>query len=384
MFNVTKNIVFIGGGHTHSIVLNLLGKCPLSKVRLILITPDIYTPYSGMLPGHIAGFYSYSQCHINLQYLSNFAGSELYLDYVVGLDLKNNYVLCANKEPVSFDVLSIDIGSVPKQLSVLVGSEYTIGVKPVSRFLKCWYSVQENIWNNCDKSFSIAVVGGGAGGVELVLSMIRGLQGESCLKLPNVEFHLFHSGISLMPNYYYLVGEFMQELLLSKGVNLHLKERVCEVIKMIDDRLNVKCESGLMLSCDYVFLVSQPSAASWVKDSGIATNDDGFILVNNALQSVSHHHIFAAGDIASMINYNLPKSGVFAVRQSKTLYDNLRRIIDDQPLKSYKPQSSYLSLIGTGDGKAIATKGNFTLPPHKLLWCWKDFIDRRFMEQFPQ
>ncbi|WP_413171532.1 FAD-dependent oxidoreductase [Anabaena azotica] len=370
-----KKLVLIGGGHSHALVLRLLGNKPLSGVRLALITPDIYTPYSGMLPGHIAGFYSYSQCHIDLQSLSNFAHAQLCLDHVIGLDLNNKKVLCANQPAVDFDILSIDIGSTPSKLSVPGAAEYTIAAKPVAQFLEHWYKLQENAVKNPQKSLNIAIVGGGAGGVELALSMVAGLRKS--------EVHLFQSSQELMPSHHQLVRRIMRDILINKDVKLHLGERVCEVVELINKRLAIKCESGLMVTCDYAFWVTQASAASWLKAAGIGTDDQGFILVNDYLQSVTHPHIFAAGDIAKMINYELPKAGVFAVRQGKPLYENLRRMISGASLKPYKPQTTYLSLIGTGDGRALANRGNLTLPPHQLWWCWKDLIDRNFMEQFP-
>ncbi|WP_353931149.1 FAD-dependent oxidoreductase [Okeanomitos corallinicola TIOX110] len=374
-----KNIVLIGGGHSHAITLKLFGHQPLVGVNLTLITPDQYTPYSGMLPGHIAGFYNYYQCHIDLQNLSKFANAQLCLDSVVELDLKNNKVFCANKKVIDFDLLSIDIGSTPAKLSVSGAAEYTIPAKPVPQFLKHWYKLQEIVTKNPQKPLSISIVGGGAGGVELAFSMLAGLQKLGCHQL---DLHLWQRTGELMPNYHPSVRQIMQDILINKGVKLHLSETVCQVIKTEDNQLVIKSESGLIVNSNQVFWVTEASAAEWVKDSEIATDEKGFILVNDNLQSISHPHVFAAGDIATMINYHLPKAGVFAVRQGKPLYENLRRIILNKPLKPYNPQTEYLSLIGTGDGRAIATRGNFTLPPQRLIWYWKDWIDRRFMAQF--
>ncbi|MTJ51888.1 FAD-dependent oxidoreductase [Anabaena sp. UHCC 0253] len=373
-----KNLVLIGGGHSHAIVLRLFGKNPLPGINLILITPDQYTPYSGMLPGHIAGFYKYIECHIDLQNLCKFAKAKLLLHQVIGLDLQNNKVLCANGFVVDFDLLSIDIGSTPAKLSVSGAAEYAIGAKPVKQLLEHWYKLQENVIINPQKLLSISIVGGGAGGVELALSMQACLQK---LKIENLELHLFQRSGELMPNHHLSVRQIMERVLVNKGVKLHLSETVCQVAP-ITEKLQIKCESGLVVECDRVFWVTQASAADWVKDAGIGTDEKGFILVDDNLQSVTHSHIFAAGDIATMINYHLPKAGVFAVRQGKPLYENLRRIVLGKSLKSYKPQKAYLSLISTGDGRALATRGNFTLPPHQLLWHWKDCIDRRFMAQF--
>ena len=120
---------------------------------------------------------------------------------------------------------------------------------------------------------------------------------------------------------------------------------------------------------------------SLIKESGLATDKRGFILVNDYLQSISHPFVFAAGDIATMVNHPRPKAGVFAVRQGKPLFQNLQRIVLGKPLKPYRPQRNYLSLIGTGDESAIASWGNFGLHC-PLLWRWKDHIDRKFMAQF--
>jgi pyridine nucleotide-disulfide oxidoreductase family protein len=373
-----KNLVLIGGGHSHAIVLRLFGKNPLPGINLTLITPDQYTPYSGMLPGHIAGFYKYIECHIDLQNLCKFAKAKLLLNQVIRLDLQNNKVLCANGFVVDFDLLSIDIGSVPTKLSVSGAAEYAIGAKPVKQLLEQWYKLQKNVIINPQKLLSISIVGGGAGGVELALSIQACLQK---LKIENLEVHLFQRSGELMPNHHLSVRQIMERILINKGVKLYLSETVCQVAP-ITEKLEIKCESGLVVECDRVFWVTQASAADWVKDASIGTDEKGFILVDDNLQSVTHSHIFAAGDIATMINYHLPKAGVFAVRQGKPLYENLRRMVLGKSLKSYKPQKAYLSLISTGDGRALATRGNFTLPPHQLLWHWKDCIDRRFMAQF--
>ncbi|MGM3304569.1 FAD-dependent oxidoreductase [Anabaena sp. WFMT] len=375
---ILKQLVLIGGGHSHAIILRLLGKKPLPGLYLTLITPDKYTPYSGMLPGHLAGFYSYAECHINLQNLSNFAHVNLYFDRVVGLDLQNNKVICANRPAVDFDLLSIDIGSTPAKLSVSGAAEYAISAKPVAQLLEHWYKLQKSVAVKPQKPLSISIVGGGAGGVELALSMQAGLQK---LEIENLEVHLFQRGRELMPNHHLSVRRIMEEVLTKKDVKLHLGETVCQLVP-INENFDVKCESGLIVECNKVFWVTQASAPNWVKASGIGTDEQGFILVDDHLQSLTHSHIFAAGDIATMASYHLPKAGVFAVRQGKPLYENLCRMVLGKSLKPYKPQKAYLSLISTGDKRALATRGNFTLPPHQLLWHWKDCIDRRFMEQF--
>ncbi|MEH1769734.1 MAG: FAD-dependent oxidoreductase [Nostoc sp.] len=393
---IIKKLVLIGGGHSHAIVMKMFGTKPLPGVHLTLISAASKTAYSGMLPGHIAGFYSHDECHIDLQPLTNFAQAQLCIDTVVALDLKNNKVLCASGLAVDFDVLSIDIGSTPATISVSGAAEYAIAAKPVSQLLEHWRELVEAVGKNPHEPISIAIAGGGAGGVELALSMrsrLHQILHQAQQPIQNLEIHLFQRGQKLMPNYHQSARHQIQQILTEQGIKLHLGESVCKIApitpKETKEVFEIKCESGLKVECNKIFWVTQASAPEWLKTSGLGTNEQGFILVEDTLQSQTHPQVFASGDIATMVNHPRPKAGVFAVRQGKPLFENLQRILLGKPLKPYKPQKQYLSLIGTGDKRAIsatgyayATRGYFTLPPHKLLWCYKDWIDRRFMKGF--
>ncbi len=377
---IIKDLVLIGGGHSHAIVLRMFGMKPLPGVRLTLITEASDTAYSGMLPGHVAGFYTHDECHIDLRTLTQFAQAQLYLDQVIGLDLENNKVICANRPFIAFDLLSIDIGSTPDKISVPGAAEYAIAAKPVRQFLVDWDQLIESVAQAPQEPISLGIVGGGAGGVELALAMqshLHQVLKDAQQPMKNLEIHLFHSDAELMPGYNPWVRRRFKEILTQGGIQLHLQETVCEVQPQ-----KVKCESGLKVECDRIFWVTQASAPRWLRLAGLATDSKGFIQVDDTLQSVSHPHVFAAGDIATMVNHPRPKAGVFAVRQGKPLFKNLLRTVLGKPLKPYRPQKKYLSLIGTGSGSAIATRGSFGLGSKQVLWSWKDWIDRRFMDRF--
>ncbi|MDR9402276.1 MAG: FAD-dependent oxidoreductase [Halothece sp. Uz-M2-17] len=367
-----QNLVLIGGGHSHAILLRMWQLHTLADVRLKLLSDTEKTPYSGMLPAHVAGLYSYEETHINLPPLAQRAQAEFYHDQAVGLDLKHKQIFCLKRPPLTFDKVSIDIGSTPAILTVPGAKDYAIPAKPVSVFLKHWYQFLETVETTPQQPRNLAIVGGGAGGVELALNMQQRLQKMS----HQVSIHLFQREKELLLDKGKWVRQHLKSLLQKRGIQLHLGEAVTDVYP---DK--VVCDSGLMLETDIIFWVTQASAPTWIKDSGLATDQRGFILVNDYLQSISHPFVFAAGDIATMVNHPRPKAGVFAVRQGKPLFQNLQRTILGNPLKPYHPQKNYLSLIGTGDESAIASWGNlgFHSP---LLWRWKDYIDRQFMTQF--
>ncbi|XLQ12511.1 MAG: selenide, water dikinase SelD [cyanobacterium endosymbiont of Epithemia adnata isolate EadnSB Bon19] len=381
---IIHDLVLIGGGYSHAITLKLWGMNPIPGVRLTLITDTSHTPYSGMLPGYLAGFYSFDDIHIDLRRLARFSQAQLYLDQAINLDLINNKVICDNYPPVDFDYLSINIGSTPETVNIPGASQYAITAKPMSRFLRVWNTLIEMVINEPHQQYSISIVGGGAGGVELALNihsrLTRILQKYN-QSLSNIKIHLFHPGEILLNSHNYWVSKRSKIVLQQKKIQLFLNERVIKVISNNSNSYQVYCDTGLVVDCNFVFWVTQASAPSWIKDSGLKTDNKGFIIVNNNLQSISHANVFAAGDIATIQNTFYPKAGVFAVRQGKPLFKNLQNIILKESLISYQPQKYFLSLIGTGDKRAIASWGHLGWES-SILWYWKNYIDRQFMQQF--
>lgn len=379
-------LVLIGGGHSHVIALKLWGINPLPDVRLTLISDVIYTPYSGMLPGYVAGFYSFEETHINLPPVAQFAGAQFYCDRAIGFDLANNRIICANYPPIAFDVLSIDIGSTPTTESVPGAAEYAIPAKPVPQFLAAWHQILERVSQQPEKPLTIAIVGGGAGGVELALNMQASLHTilqEAEQPLDNISFHIFHRGSQLLPHHNAWVSRRLQSILSERYIKLYLRENVKKILSDLagNDCYKIICQSGLESEANKIIWVTQAAAPNWIKTSGMATDSRGFILVRDTLQVKSHPHIFAVGDIATMENHPRPKAGVFAVRQGKPLLENIKRLILGKSLRPYIPQKHYLSLIGTGDKSAIASWSVFGWQS-PLLWHCKDYIDRQFMQQF--
>ena len=372
---MTQKLVLIGGGHSHAIALKQWGLDPMPDVELILISDVEQTPYSGMLPGHVAGFYSYEATHIDLRSLAKFAKAELIIDRAIGLDLGQNRVI-SQQHQLEFDYLSLDIGSTPKTITVPGAKEYAVPAKPVPVFLDAWNKLKQLVAANPQQPRAIAIVGGGAGGVELALNMQAGLGKILGKNREQIQIHLIHRGEQLLASHNDWVSHKLEEILVRRGIELHLQQTVSEVLPS-----KIICESGLKIECDRVFWVTQASAPDWIAESDLATDDRGFVLVKDTLQSISHPHVFAAGDIATMVNHNRPKAGVFAVRQGKPLFNNWQCLHTGQPLQSYIPQDKYLSLIGTGDRKAIASWGSWGWRS-RLFWWLKDYIDRQFMTQF--
>ena len=167
---VLKDLVLIGGGHSHVAVLKSFGMRPMPGVRMTIIARDVHTPYSGMLPGYVAGHYTYDEAHIDLRPLCQFAGARLYQEEAVGIDLANKSVRCANRPAVPYDVLSLNIGSRPDIVGVTGAADFATPVKPINRFVDRWHKLVDRVLGQ-PGPHRIAVVGAGAAGTEIVLAI---------------------------------------------------------------------------------------------------------------------------------------------------------------------------------------------------------------------
>ena len=366
---VLKDLVLLGGGHSHIAVLKSLGMQPLPGVRVTLISRDSRSPYSGMLPGFVAGHYREDEAHFDLVRLCRFAGARFVRGEVVGLDLAANAVAIAGRPALPFDVLSIDVGSTPA-LPERHGKDL-IAVKPIDQFIAKWSRLLERLGRDGGRP-KLAVVGAGAGGVELCLAA------DHRLRTLGVEasFELVTEGPDILTSHPRRVRARFRRILAARGITVHTDMRVVSA-----EAGRLRTADGRELAYDDVFWVTDATAAPWLAAAGLAVDAKGFVLVDRYLRSVSHPEVFAAGDAATMQATPRPKSGVFAVRQGRPLARNLRRTLLEQRLVAYRPQRRFLSLIGTGEGRAVASRGPFTAEG-RWVWRWKDRIDRRFMRRY--
>lgn len=374
---LVKDLVLVGGGHSHVAVLRRLGMRPLPGVRLTLVSSGVETPYSGMLPGVVAGHYDRDAAHIDLEVLTRFAGARAIFVPAIGLDLSSRSVLFEHRPPVRYDVLSLDVGSTPKD-SVPGAAEHAIPVKPIGRFLAHWEALRERIREGALPK-RIAVVGGGAGGVEILLAVQYALDQvvrDRARPATRPEYHLFTADDVILPSHIASVRTKFGAVLDARGVAVHVGHPVAEVGPGW-----LRTAEGTRYDVEEIFWVIDARAAPWLAVSGLAVDVGGFVRVRTTLESVSHPGVFAAGDVAAVEGHALPKSGVYAVREGPVLARNLRRALGGRRLKRYRPQRRALSLISTGDACAVASRGRLALAG-RWVWRVKDRIDRRFMRKY--
>jgi selenide, water dikinase len=367
-----KDLVLVGGGHAHVHVLKSFGMKPMPGVRLTLIGRDIETPYSGMIPGFIAGHYSFDECHIDLARVAAWTGTRLIQAEATGLDRVNRQVLLKDRPPVSYDLVSLDVGAAPSLDAIPGAAEHATPVKPIAELGRRWLAFVAQMKGRREP-LRVAVIGGGAGGIELALAVDHRLR--QIAPAATISITLITRGEILGGNAA-SARTRMRAILARRGIRLAENTSTTA----IEDGV-VRLDTGERLAADDVFVVTEASASPWFAGTGLPLDERGFFAVDPTLRSTGDENVFAVGDCATVLAHPRPKAGVFAVRQGPPLADNLRRSLLGQSLQAFTPQRRYLSIIGTGDGHALATRGAWSVEG-AWVWRWKDHIDRKWMRMY--
>ena len=367
---IAQDLVLVGGGHAHVHVLKRFGMRPVPGVRLTLVTRDVETPYSGMLPGYVAGLYSFAECHIDLVRLARFAGARLIHDEAVGLDRGRRQILCRAHPPIRYDILSLDIGSTPRMGDVAGAAEHTVSVKPIDRFGERWEALLDRAREL--GHMRLAIVGGGAGGVELAVSA----QQRLARLLPTQPQVTLVTREGLLPSHNDAVRRRFEIIFRERGMRAVANN---PIVRVEPGRLIA--QDGTVIEFDEALWVTEAAGAPWLADTGLPLDERGFVIIDETYRSPADTAVFAAGDIATMPAYPREKAGVYAVRAGPPLADNLRRALAGHRLRRAVPQRQALALIGTGDKRAVASRGRHEAYGAPVWWL-KDWIDRRWMRRY--
>jgi len=363
---VNQRILLVGGGHANAVALRMLAMAPLPGTDLVLISDASRSAYSGMLPGFVEGRYTEAELFIDLRRLASACGARFIQATANGLDPSAKRVFFSDHPGLAYDVLSLNVGSTPA-LSVPGAAAWAIPVKPIAPFLNHWQQLANRVAAG-SRQEHIVIVGGGAGGVELALAIHTRLRGQA-------KITLLQSAPRILPAQAASASALLTRRLRASGIDVRLNTQVTAVTA---GQVTV---AGQTLSCTALYWVTDASAPTWLKDSGLALDHRGFVRVNRSLACLGQTQVFATGDCATIEGAPLPKAGVFAVRQGRPLALNLHRSLTGKALVVTAPRRRYLALIGTADGHAVAIRGHWSASG-RWVQRIKERIDRRFINLF--
>ncbi|MDO8300676.1 FAD-dependent oxidoreductase [Lacisediminimonas sp.] len=367
-----KQLVLVGAGHAHAQVLRVLASRPLDDTRVVLVSPYALAPYSGMVPGWLAGHYDWNDCCIDFQRLCQRAGATFLLDSVSALDTHRSQLFLSSGAPLDYNWLSLNHGAtlhVPQSDRIMV-----LPMRPLAQLHERWNRLLGTVQAlPPGSSWRVLMIGGGAAGVESILAARHQLT----VLAPAVkfEFSLATQGSQLMSGHSAMAASIMRKHLARAGIRVHYEFKFAAL-----DGDQVTSTSGAAIATDAVLWATGAQAHEWPGRSGLSVDRNGFIRVDDMLRARSHPHVFAAGDCASW-EPALPKAGVVAVRMGPILADNILASVRGRHLTRYLPQRRHLALIGSGGHHAVASWGALGWQGN-WVWNWKERIDRNFVAKY--
>ena len=369
---IGHRLVLIGGGHAHVEVLRLWALAPVPGVRLVAVVDQPRAVYSGMVPGFVAGQYRLDEIEIGVEALARRAGAGWVEAKATRLDVRARQVHVEGAAPIGYDTVSFDVGSTVSGLDKPGIREHALRTRPIADFVRAVDALVERVAGR--PRFRLAVVGGGAAGVEVAFAFRARF---TRLGLREASVLLLESGPRVLEGYPASAARRIEANARARGIEIRTGAAVAAA-----DGEALTLENGARLPCDAFAWVAGAAGLPLFDGSGLERDQRGFVSVRETLQAVGHDEIFAAGDCASPIaEPRLPKAGVYAVRQGPVLADNLKARATGQPLRAYRPQRDFLSLLNLGDGRAVASKWGLSAEGG---WAWrlKDWIDRRFVLRY--
>lgn len=368
---IENKIVLLGAGNAHLQIVKWWGMGPIPGASLTLVSDSSSTVYSGMIPGYLAGQYDLEEISIDVSRLCAVSGVEFIRASANGIDPETKQLQIPKRPPIRYDVLSVNAGSRPAVPPAPMDPRRSLFLKPFGTLPERVRRIEERI-TSMKRSFHVAVVGSGAGGFEICLALHRRWGGSD-----NVTFEILTQGERVLSSTTSAVSRHGADVLREKGIAFRPHARVagCDADTLI-------LANGDRVAYDLCIWATAAKPLELLTHAGLVLDDRGFIRARDTLQSESSDNVFVAGDCASLASHpDLPKAGIFSVREGPVLWKNLQRYVGGDRLRAYKPQPIYLFLLNTADGSAIMNYSGIA-GRGAWAWRWKNFIDRRWMKTF--
>jgi pyridine nucleotide-disulfide oxidoreductase family protein len=375
-----RRLLLVGAGHAHAEVLRQWAMAPVPGVALTLLTPSPQAPYSGMVPGWLAGHYRFDEIAIDFAALAQAAGATLHLGSLAELDPAARCVHLHGGGRLGYDTLSLNVGSTLNPPAV--PGAHVLSLRPLGELHAAWEQLQHDLTaagmaGEAHRPgagagvLRVRAVGGGAAGAESLLAVLWRLRRR--LPQRRIEAALVTRSAEVLPGQPPAAARAMARELQAQGVRLELARDF---------------DPGTAAEGELLLWATGAEAHGWQRRSGLAVDAAGFLQVDATLRSVSHPEVFAVGDCAAFVP-PLPKAGVWAVRMGPVLARNLQAACTGADLSVYRPQRHALALLALGDRRAVATRGPWSLGAgwstrwaRGALWRWKDRIDRGFIRRY--
>jgi len=369
----SQTVILVGAGHVHLYVAAHAEELVARGARVVLIDPGEFW-YSGLATGMLGGMYESAEDRVDAQALAEAHGAEFIRDHVVAVDTAARRLRLAGGAELAYDYLSLNVGSVVNadRIAGAVDDPSVWAVKPISNLWKLREHLEARF--RADETPRVAVVGGGPTGSEVAAN----LAALATRHHRKVKVTLLTFADRLIQQAPAGAARSLQRGLIRSGVEIRTRIRVVR-----RDGNSLIAEDGRRIPADLVVLATGLEAHPLVQTTGLPTRPTQGLRVASTLHSIAGERVFAGGDCAAVEGFDLPKLGVFGVRQAACIHANLLASLGRKPLVEYQPQKRFLAILNLGDGIALATWGPLWWCGRSSMWL-KDFLDRRFLNCYRQ
>lgn len=364
-----QRVVLVGAGHAHLYVAARAAKFRSRGVELVVVDPGRFW-YSGLATGMLGGEYEPDDDQVDVGRLVEGAGGRFLCDRVVHLDPAARTVTLGSGPSLSYRLVSFNIGSVVAD-EAIEGVEHAIAVKPLENLSRLRGRLERAWTDERGHPVRVVVIGGGATGCEVAANVLGLAQRRGA----RVDLTLL-AGVRLMPEVPHGASDAMARSLTARGAHIEWRSRAARI-----DAHAVDFADGRRLRSDATVLATGLKPPPLLREIGLPTADDGGVRVDATLRCVDGPAVFGAGDCIHFDGRPLPKLGVFGVRQAPVLLHNLLASLDGDPLRVYRPQKRWLSILNLGDGRGVAIRAEWWYAGRPAMWL-KRWLDERFVRQY--
>jgi NADH:ubiquinone reductase (H+-translocating) len=206
----------------------------------------------------------------------------------------------------------------------------------------------------------VAIIGGGATGVELAAELHKSTRELVAFGLDRIDpdrditLHLIEAADRILPALPPRISEAATELLGKLGVKVHTSARVAALMPN-----GLKLADGGIINAELVIWAAGVKAPAFLKDlDGLETNPINQLVVRQTLQTTRDDNIFAIGDCAACPwperNTIVPPRAQAAHQQSTHLAKQLRRKLMGQPLEPWHYRD-FGSLVSLGEYSTVGS-----------------------------
>lgn len=335
-----RHVVLAGAGHANLVVVRHARRLRRAGLAVTLVDPGAFW-YSGMAAAMLGGAVQPHRDRIDPAPAALHRGVRFVGARVTGIDPGAMRVTLDDGRELAASAIVLNVGSDLDPRGLPVERDEVVPTKPIGGLL----AFHERLLRG-PVTPRVVVVGGGITAVEAAGNLSAGPLAD--VVAPRVTVVAGPDAVEGVHDP--ALEQRLLEPLQQRGVQWEAGPLAIDVT---DD--GVVLDDGRVLPADHVLLATGLRASHSVQQLGLG--DARGMLVTTTLQHPDHPRLFGAGDAVRFGARELPRLGVFAVRQGPVLVDNLLALHTGGSPRPFEPPAQWITAVDLGGGDGVLIRG---------------------------